>query len=905
LLNSLGLGIVLSARDMASSTLGRVERAYISLDQRVDAVTDDIDRSMRGFGGKALAMAGGIAGAFGAAKIIGTASSFEEGLTKVGSLADATTEQMQQLEKAALSVGGGFSPVEATNALREFASAGYKVQASIDLLGPSLDFAAASFGELTPESAAGLATQAMKAFGIAVSDARLTVDQLAKAAGLFSMRNDDLPLALGIVTRGAQAMGQSMTESLIAFGLVKELIPGTERAATAASVAMERFANPATQKMISNQGVAIFDTTGKFRDLLDVVVDLMPKLSAMTEKDRSRFLLKAFGAEGLAGVQNIMTQLTNGVESQTGELLKGADAVAYLRSQFANAAGTVETIKQKMLNIFSGQGKLLAGGLLTLAIALGQPFLEVLTPILKVAVRLVAGLTDAITNTPGPVKRFIAGVVVAGAAVAGLVVGIAALRAGFALFTLGLHLAKAAIASAAASLWPIVLVVGAVAAVIAGFVVAYRKNLGGFADFVQGVYAKVRLAFDGIVQVFRDGAFSGAVMDELGKVENSGIKRFVITLYMVWHRLQRLWAGVTSGFSMVIDEMRPVWRELVGAFRDVGDEAGKLLGGVTGAANALPSAQFRSFGQSVGRVFGWIASAIAAVLGWYARLYAGVLSGFNLVKKYVGGAFAALGDAFGTLLRLFNELIGAQGDTTIAAAEVGSVLRVVGQAIGVVLGGAITAVTYLLTGLIWLLNGLVIAAGWVKDRFMAATEWIVKKSAVLAEFFDKNFNDKISIALGMLRAHFAGIRDFVLALVKDIKEAVQGMIDWILEAYRTVSGVLGSIRDTASGALDTAGGFLGDTVGAVGGVLGIGSSASPSERAGLAPSASAAVAEAGTRSGMLAELVGQVAAAASAARSEVPPAPIHVALQVDGETLARVSARATVDAARRAFVPVF
>ncbi|WP_415841929.1 hypothetical protein, partial [Myxococcus xanthus] len=41
---------------------------------------------------------------------------------------------------------------------------------------------------------------------------------------------NELPLALGTAARGAQALNQSLPETLIALGLVKNVVPGVERA---------------------------------------------------------------------------------------------------------------------------------------------------------------------------------------------------------------------------------------------------------------------------------------------------------------------------------------------------------------------------------------------------------------------------------------------------------------------------------------------------------------------------------------------------------------------------------------------------------------------------------------------------------------------------------------------------
>ena len=101
--------------------------------------------------------------------------------------------------------------------------------------------------------------------------------------------------------------------------------------------------------------------------------------------------------------------------------------------------------------------------------------------------------------------------------------------------------------------------------VVAGFVYAVRNNLGGLGAFVHRVWGKIRLGFDALVQLFEQGGFSGAVMAELGRAENSGLKRFLISVYQVAFRVGRdgrtLVAALLIGFALIV---YPLWSLAVG-----------------------------------------------------------------------------------------------------------------------------------------------------------------------------------------------------------------------------------------------------------------------------------------------------------------------------------------------------
>lgn len=89
-LNSLGLGFVFTARDLASGKLGELERRFASLDDRVTGGTERITGSFRALGtGLSVFGAGAsvIAGAFALADAAGT---FEQAIAAVGAVSGAT-----------------------------------------------------------------------------------------------------------------------------------------------------------------------------------------------------------------------------------------------------------------------------------------------------------------------------------------------------------------------------------------------------------------------------------------------------------------------------------------------------------------------------------------------------------------------------------------------------------------------------------------------------------------------------------------------------------------------------------------------------------------------------------------------------------------------------------------------
>jgi TP901 family phage tail tape measure protein len=657
-LNNLGLGFVFTARDLASGAIQNLERNFLSLDRKVGLGAERIQSSFQQLGvGLAVfsAGAGVVAGAFSLANAAGR---FEQSIAAVGAISGASALELQQLRDAAIAAGIAtqFSPTEAVLGLRELAQAGFNAAESMALLTPVLDLAGGSLGELSPQQAAGLAAQAMKAFGLSVEEASVSVDRMLQAVNVFALNASELPMALGVASRGAQALHQSLSETLITLGLVKNVIPGVERASTAAAVAMERMADPEVQKKLRGIGVSVVDAHGSFRGFLDVVGEMGPRLERMSEAQRSAFLLSAFGREALGGLSAVMTQVTNGIRTNTGETLRGGAAIAYLRQQFDSAGGTAARFRDQMLNTFEGQKKLLGGSLETLAIVIGEPFAQVFKPIVSAVVEVVNGLLGVLRQLPAPVKKAFAGFAVAAGAVVATVGAVIAVKAGVVMLAVGLKVLGVTAAGLISTMLPAIATVALLGLVVAGFVYAVRNNLGGLGDFVHRAWEKVRLGFDALVQLFEQGGFSGAVMTELDRAENSGLKRFLISVYQVAFRVGRAWDGLVAGFTTALDEAAPVFAILGATVYELGGALLELFHALTGSTANLPSEEYRSFGELVGSSLAGIVKWTAAAISVTASFFTSLAKGATGVVQVFAAVFNHLYDSFVTVRSFLTAL---------------------------------------------------------------------------------------------------------------------------------------------------------------------------------------------------------------------------------------------------------
>jgi hypothetical protein len=96
-LNSMGLGFVFTARDLASAKMQRLERRFSSLDERVTGGTDRMNSAFRQLGVGLAIFTAGAAAVGGALALANAAGRFEQGLAAIGAVTRATTRELAML----------------------------------------------------------------------------------------------------------------------------------------------------------------------------------------------------------------------------------------------------------------------------------------------------------------------------------------------------------------------------------------------------------------------------------------------------------------------------------------------------------------------------------------------------------------------------------------------------------------------------------------------------------------------------------------------------------------------------------------------------------------------------------------------------------------------------------------
>ncbi len=922
-LNQLGLGFVFTAKNEVTAVVERINQSFGDLEQRTEHLTRASKASFADFGKGLAVFAAGtavIGGAFGLAE---QGDQFLEMLDQAGALANASAQEMERLRAAALDValkGTGTSAAGAAEGLRELVQEGYNADDAIKALGPTLTLVALGFGQISRAQAAGLVNDTLGEFRLGAEEAAPLVDKLALLMRVFGIRATELEPALRGVATGASLTGASLDDTLIVLGLTKSVLPSVEQAARSVNLAFNQLASDHTRKELAAIGVQVTDSAGKMRPLIEILSDLGRRTAKMSESQREHALASIFSARAGGGLTAIMQALSSGIRDASGNVVTGTAAIDELRKQMSGATGTAAQMKARLLDNFTGEKRGLIASVQTFLQLVGEPFRQVFAGILSVLRRAFVAVNQFIAGIPTPVKIFLAKLVLVVGAVITLIGAVLAAKAAIALALVGLKLLGITLGGIVASLLPAIGLFAALALVVAGFVVAFRHNLGGIATFFEILVARVKLLFQGLMQVFSDGGFSGAVMNELGRAENAGVKQFAIRVYQIIYRLRRFFEGVAQGFSAAIQAARPVFEAFTGALRELGDAFGMVGSAGANAVAGIGSDKFARAGASVGGVFAKIVTVIVEGLTIVVRVVTGIIHGvreafdfFRPVFEFVGEAIDFVGEEIRGLISDFTGVNDQAREGGSTWTTVGEVLGWVAGILGGVLAGGIGVVALALRTVSSVVRIVI-------DAFIELGESLGETATTIYQVFTETIPGFFKTVASEVRSALQPIVDFISGVVDSIQSSLDKVIAFIGRLVAKIPSrfrpaFLDSIVDASEAAQAriaerTAKATAPNAVTLV--PSGIGP-ATASPAAGVLPGVALSAATAGAALPAAAELRvrGQISDAeidAIVARgiqlSDIRPVQAHVTLSVDGETLARATARANRSTAARSFVPV-
>ena len=644
------------------------------------------------------------------ASVVQTQMKFQDSMAKVKALSGATGEDFKMLEDTAKKFGEStvFSASECADALGYMALAGWDAQQSADGLPGILNLAAASSMDLA--DASDLVTDYLTAFGLEADQAGRMADVLSYAQANSNTTTEMLGEAFKNCAVNAHNAGMTLEETTAILGRFADAgLKGSE-----GGTALNAIIRDMTQKMkngaiqIGNTKVQVQDANGNFRKMTDIIRDVDKATDGMGDAQRTAALMTTFTADSIKG----MGILCN----------KGADNIEDFTKQLENSDGTAEDMANTLSSTLSGALKQLSSAWEGLQYDLGDTT-GVLTKIVNGLTLLVRWLK----SLPGPVKQIIVTFALFAAAVGPILLIIGKAIQGFIKMKQAIGIIKTAFGTlrttflifkslildtlvplitetvipALSSLWgvlmanPIILVIAAIAALVAGFIWAWN-NIDGFKEFWINLWDTIKEvasnAWDGLKNFFTQ-TIPQLVSDIGNWFSNLPATIwywlcFVVSYAVLWaaQMAQKAYEAGTKFVQNVITFIQQlpgkVWTWLTTTISRVGNWVVQMASKAQQAGSRFLTNVSTFFRQLPGRVWSFLLTTIAKAIAFAIQfgqkatqaaqtfknnIINGISSlpgrmvsiGSNIIHGIISGIMGAAGSLFSTMRNIASNALNA------------------------------------------------------------------------------------------------------------------------------------------------------------------------------------------------------------------------------------------------------
>lgn len=323
---------------------------------------------------------------------------FERGMSKVSAMAGITGDSLDAIRDKALELGGTteFTSKEVVDAFQSMALAGWEQTDMLSAIDAALNLATISgldFGSVT-----SYMINAIAPFGKSASDAQEVVDLFAKTATAANFNVNDLAKSFEYVAPIAGAMGYEMKDVNVALALLANNGLKGSKAGTALRKVLTDLNAKAEEGVISigDYAVAITETDGSMRPLLDVLKDMSGAFDGLTESEKAQQAELLVGKTGMAGFLSLMNS--------------GAGAIDKMTAKVYDYNGASQEMADIIRNDAQGSIDSLASAWDNMKILIGDSLRTVLEPVIDWLTRAVQWFTNLDEGTRNIIVS-IAGVV--------------------------------------------------------------------------------------------------------------------------------------------------------------------------------------------------------------------------------------------------------------------------------------------------------------------------------------------------------------------------------------------------------------------------------------------------------------------------------------------------------------
>lgn len=377
------LQLTLSAIDRASPILKDVWNSAKSLVGKgwnmVVRMTDFVTapfRKLWNLISSPITMALSVAGiGMSASDVFNTFTGFEEGMSGVRALTEATDAEFLLLRETAKSLGAStsFSASQAAESMQNLASAGFTVNEIVAAMPGMLDLAASSGEDLAVAS--DIAATTLRGFGLEASKAGHVADVLAEVSARTNASVSDTGEAMKYIAPVANAMGLSLEEVAASIGFLSDAGIKGSQAGTTLRSAFTRLAKPTEDmlEVMDSLNLSFYDTDGQMKSISNIVGMLNTEMAGLTDAEKQNALVTLFGQEALSGMMVLMEA--------------GPEKIAELTKSLEECDGAASKMSETRLDNLAGDIEAMGGAMETLQLGV----MEKLNPYLRGAVQWLTG----------------------------------------------------------------------------------------------------------------------------------------------------------------------------------------------------------------------------------------------------------------------------------------------------------------------------------------------------------------------------------------------------------------------------------------------------------------------------------------------------------------------------------
>lgn len=625
-----------------------------------------------------------------------------------------------------------------------------------------------------------------------------------KAADTFQelgiMQLDAAKAAAFLAENGVKPAGSSFESMVPQLRALNAQISDVPPGSAAAEKSFDKFLTSTT--LMSN---AFYDANGNLKSLSDIQEILKTSMAGYTAEQKQATLQTLFGSDAIRAAAILSDEGAAGYDKMSTSMGK-VTAAEVAATKMDNLKGSLEQLKgsaetlgialgtillpairdivdgatnllNKFLSLSDGQQQMVVTGALMVAgFLLTTVALIKLVQFAQAARAAYVALRLAIISTSVAASAQ-AGFAALAAGVTGSTTGATLMTRVLNILGKGLRVAAIAVKAFTVALLtnPIFLIIAAIIALVAIFVLLYKKN--------ETVRNAIDAAWAGIK------AAIGAVVDWL--------------VGTAWPLIQSVWDGIVSGVGSIVGGVKSAWDSMMSVISVVVSAIALIIGTYVAIWKAVILGAVRAIKAVWDAVWGTFGGVITAVFNLIVAI---IQLGIAIIKLIIGVALLAIMTVWNLFWNSLKVVVSAVWGFIVGVVTfyvnllktiittVFNAIRAVVVAIWNTLAGitrtAWNAVKSALSGPVNALKGIVSSAlGAVRGAVTSA--WNVVKSAT-------------SSAWNALKGIVSGAIDKVVALAKGIKNKVlspfSGAASWLLNAGKNIiRGLLSGIESMING----------------------------------------------------------------------------------------------------------